>query len=212
MKINKIASINEKDIPEPGALAAYVKVLKLYLDDNTVTPKFKRLIENLPSPRTVKSKLSWEECKILFITINYLWKNIIGKDILEENYIDEPKQELLGNYWLFKNGIMINGENHYTAIERDSSLVITVLGLNGITLQYYLSTSPNKLINYILKNGGVRVFINADNKGFFQMTEKTYAQWGRGKVRKYDLKTKIVRIIDLKMPYNGWKSGIPIKL
>jgi len=212
MKINKIATIAEKDIPEPSALAAYVKILKVYLSDNDVSPNVKKLITNLPSPRTIKSRLSWEECKILFVTINYLWKKIIGKDLLEQGYVEESKQELLGNYWLFKNGVMITGENHYTAIERDSSLVITVLGLNGITLQYYLSTNPNKLINYILKNGGVRVFINKDNKGFFQMTEATYAQWGRNKVRKYDLKTKIVKIIDLKMPYNGWKSGIPIKL
>jgi len=212
MKIKKISSINESDIPEPSALAAYVKTLKLYMEDNNVKPELKRLIAGLPSPRTIKSRLSWEECKILFVTINHLWKNVVGKDITEENYIDEAQQKFLGNYWIFKNGIMVNGENHFTAIKRDSGLVITILELNGFSLQYYLSTSPNKLIKYILKNGGVRMFVNKDNKGFFQMTEDTYAKWGRDKVRKYDLKSKTVKIIDLKVPYNDWKSGIVIKL
>ena len=212
MKIQKISHIEEKDIPDPHALSAYVRILKLYLEDNSISPEYIKLIKGLPAPRVVKSNLSWQECKILFETINYLWKNIVGKDIIEQNYIDEAEQKLLGNYWIFKNGIIINGENHFTAIERDSGLVTTLLGLNGFTLQYYMSTSPDKLIKYILKSGGVRMFVNKDNKGFFQMTEDTYAKWGRDKVRKYDLKLKLVKVIDLKVPYKGWDSGISIKL
>ena len=212
MKIQKISHIDEKLIPDPHSLAAYVKILKLYLKDNTVSPQMEKLIKNLPAPRVVKSVLSWEECKILFETINYLWKDVVGKDITEQNYIDTAEQKYLGSYWIFKNGVIINGENHFTAIQRDSSLVTTLLGLNGFTLQYYMSTNPDKLIRYILKSGGVRMFVNKDNKGYFQMTEDTYAKWGRNKVRKYDLKLKLVKIIDLRVPYNGWKSGIPIKL
>jgi len=212
MKITKKAHIDEKDIPDPDALAAYVKILKLYLEENDLEPDIIRLIKGLPSPRVVKTSLSWEECKILFETINYLWKKILGKDILEQQYVEDAKQDFLGNYWIFKNGVMLSGENHLTAIKRDSSLIITVLGLNGFSLQYYLSTDPDKLIRYILKNGGVRMFVNKDNNGYFQMSEDTYAKWGREKVRKYDLKTKIVKIIDFRVPYKGWKSGISIKL
>ena len=212
MKITKKAHVDEKDIPDPKSLAAYVKILKLYLKENELAPNIKRLIKGLPSPRVIKTSLSWEECKIIFETINYLWKEILGKDILKEQCIEEAGQEYLGNYWIFKNGFILNGENHFTAIKRDSSLITTILGLNGISLQYYLSTNPDKLIRYILKNGGVRMFVNKDNNGFFQMSEDTYAKWGRNKVRKYDLKSKTVKIIDFRVPYKGWKSGITIKL
>ena len=167
MKITKKAHVDEKDIPDPKSLAAYVKILKLYLKENELAPNIKRLIKGLPSPRVIKTSLSWEECKIIFETINYLWKEILGKDILKEQCIEEAGQEYLGNYWIFKNGVILNGENHFTAIKRDSSLITTILGLNGISLQYYLSTNPDKLIRYILKNGGVRMFVNKDNKGFF---------------------------------------------
>ena len=44
------------------------------------------------------------------------------------------------------------------------------------------------------------------------MSQNTYGKWGREKAKKYDFSLKIVRIIDFKTTYDGWKSGIPIKL
>ena len=58
----------------------------------------------------------------------------------------------------------------------------------------------------------MRIFITPDNRGFFQLNEETYAKWGRAKIKKLDLKSKIARIIDPNTSFNGWKTGISIKL
>jgi len=212
MKLNRIAHIDEKDIPDPKTLALYVKVLKMHLKDNKLDANKTKLINNLPNPKEITESLSWEECKILFETINYLWKRIIHKDILEENSIEKSEQKLLGNYWLLENGILLSGINHTSIILQNTALISTLLNINGFTLQYYLSVQPNKLLKFIIASGGVRMFINKNNKGWFQMTGTTYGSWARNKVKKYDLKKKTVKVIDLKANYDDWKSGISIIL
>jgi len=211
-KIIKLAHIKDEDMPDPKALSAYIKVLKLYLLENNVSSKYEKLIRNLPTPRVVRTEYSWEECKLIFETVNYLWKKILNKDITKEQLIQRSKQKLLGNYWVFRNGVMIQGVNHFTMIKDNSMMISLMLNLNGFTLQYYMSTNPDKLIRYILQNGGARMFVDTNNQAFFQMSESTYAKWGRAKVKKYDFKKKVVKIIDFKTPYDGWKSGIPIIL
>ena len=54
------------------------------------------------------------------------------------------------------------------------------------------------------------MFVNPENKAFFQMTEKTYARWGKNKIKKLDFKIKAIKVIDLKAPYKGWKSGVTV--
>ena len=44
--------------------------------------------------------------------------------------------------------------------------------------------SPEELIETIIKHGGMRVFINKDRKGYFQMIDDTYSRWGRQKIKK----------------------------
>ena len=68
------------------------------------------------------------------------------------------------------------------------------------------------VIAYIIRNGGVRMFINSQREGFFQMTEEAYTKWARDKVQHFNLQKKIVKVIDLKVPYEGWNSGVVIKL
>ena len=87
-----------------------------------------------------------------------------------------------------------------------------MLGLNMFTLQEYLSSDPDKLLFYIIKNGGVRMFIDKDKKAFFQMTPQTYAEWGKERVRRYKFDHKIVRVIDVRADYKGWKSGVAVRL
>ena len=87
-----------------------------------------------------------------------------------------------------------------------------MLKINGFALQEYLGSRPNDLIKFIIDNGGVRMFVNKNKKLYAQMSPETYGKWGRAKVKKYDFKLKAVKVIDLRAPYKGWKSGITIKL
>ncbi|GAF77777.1 unnamed protein product, partial [marine sediment metagenome] len=67
-------------------------------------------------------------------------------------------------------------------------------------------------IRFILENGGVRLFVNKNKKLYAQMSSTIYGKFGKKKIKKYDFPERIVRIIDFKAPYKGWKSGIAIKL
>ena len=211
-KMYKIA-IKDEEIPKADVLATYVESLKMYLKDNPKTEgKFADLINNLPNPIKIHKDFSIQECKILHETVAYLWRKITGKKIVDEVKIIEAPESLFGNYWMIKNGILLHGTNHFTIIKQNAQLIASLLKLNAFTLEQYLCSEPNKLIQFIIKNGGVRLFINKNKKMQIQMSSKTYGKWGKKKIKKYDFSKKIVRIVDFKVPYEGWKSGIPIKL
>ncbi|TRZ83663.1 hypothetical protein D4R86_00345 [bacterium] len=206
-------TVKDEDIPQPDVLATYIEAIKTYLNDATNIPKIiSEQIENLPSPSQVKKNYSFEECKILFETVNYLWKKITKTDIVQDPIIENSPETLFGNYWMLKNGVLLRGNNHTSIIKQNSSLFCSLLNLNAFTLLQYLSSDPNKLIGYVLRNGGVRIFINKDKKAYFQMSEQIYAKWGRKKVRELDFDKKNVKILDFNQDYNGWDSGIAIRL
>ena len=75
-----------------------------------------------------------------------------------------------------------------------------------------MASPPEELIETVIKHGGMRVFINKDKKGYFQMNDETYSRWGRKKIKHLDLKAKTIKVIDKERPYKGWKSGILIRL
>lgn len=213
MKITKTADSKDEYIPDAETLSTLVKSLKLSLVENEDIPEEERyLINNLPSPRTVKACLSDTEIAVLFKTVNYLWKRLTGQEFIDTLDVKEHKQPLLGSYWLLRNGVLIEGVNHFDIIKNNSIFVITLLGINGMTLQHYLHQEVNKLLFFIIMNGGVRMMVTSDNKAYFQMSEATYSKWGKKKVKEFDFKSKTVKIIDPKVKYKGWESGIAIKL
>ena len=206
-------TVKIKDIPSPNVLATYIEALKTYLKDaSSISKMISEQIENLPSPSQVKKNYSFQECKLLFETVNFLWKKITKKDIIDESKITRAPETLSGNYWMLKNGVLLKGNNHFSIIKQNTSMFCSLLNLNAFTLLQYLSTNPNKLIFYIIKNGGVRIFINQDKKAFFQMSEHIYGRWGKKKVKELDFDKKIVKILNFNQNYNGWSSGIAIKL
>ena len=213
-KIHKTSqNVKEEDVPDGNTLSIYVESLKMNLKNNpNLNKELAILIKKLPSPRQIKLNFSFEECKILFQTVGYLWKKITGKDIIEEKKISKAPETLFGNYWMFNNGILLHGVNSYGIIKRNTSLICSLLDINNMVLQDYLSNNPNKVIDFIIRNGGVRLFINKSRHLYSQMNQDTYAKWGRAKIKKYDFKKKIVRIVDPNVEYKGWKSGIGIKL
>ena len=209
----RIYKIAKEEVPDAKTLALYTETLKSYLRDvPDLSEEITEIIKSLPSPKKIKRDFSIKECEILFESIGYIWKKITGQKLIQENEIINPPETLFGNYWLINNGILLSGINHYGIIKQNTSLICALLKINGFALQEHLHSNPNNLIKFIIDNGGIRMFINKDKKLYAQMSSETYGKWGRAKIKKYDFKKKIVKVIDLNAPYKGWKSGIAIIL
>ena len=194
-------------------MALYVLTLKQYLKDNpTTSDEWRDLIEKLPAPRKVRQEFSFQELKILYETLEYLWKQVTGGKIIPDKEITKAPESLSGNYIMLANGILLEGINTYDTIKRNASLMCSLLNISGMVMQEYLSKKPNDLIKLIIKNGALRLFITKDKRFYCQMTPDTYGKWGKKKIQGLDFKKKIVKLIDLRVDYSGWDSGIPVIL
>ena len=211
--INKLANIKEKEVPSARDLAAYVESLKLHvrackIDD----PEIKKLICNLPTPKNIENLLSSAELRIIAETIRFLWQKIAGQDIIGESKMEKSSEKLLGNYWMITKGVLLSGPNHCTIIKKNMDLFMSLLDIDAFAMHENMASNPNNLIKLVIDNGAMRIFVNADGKAYFQLSADTYGKWGRRKIKKYDFKEKIVMVIDINAKYNGWKSGIRIKI
>jgi len=208
----KLSKISQLCVVNPDDLSLYIRSLKLFNKQKKIkNDELIELVTSLPAPEKLK-EFSNAECGVLYETANYLWKAITGKEINDQIKTQTAKETLMGNYWLLNNGILLSGINHFSIIKQNSHLVNSLLDIGQMLIQQYLSLSPNHLIFLVIKNGGVRLFVNKDKKMFAQMNEKTYADWGRAKIKKYNFKDKLVKIIDLDSDYEGWKSGVGVVL
>jgi len=207
MKLTKLA--DSKKIPDGEQLALFVQTLKMYLKDNPST-EYADLIAKLPSPRQVRQDYSIQECKILYETIEYLWKRVTGQKVVSDT-IKAP-ETLKGNYWLLNKGILLEGINHFDIAKKNMSLLCSLLDISPMVFMEYLSGHPNKLIHLIIRNGGIRLLIDQKKDLYAQMNSKVYGEYGRSKIKKLDFKNKVIKVIDLKAKYNGWKNGILVRL
>jgi len=215
MKNTKIAQqhIKEKDYPSVDDISSYAEALKLHLSDGMIKDEeLCRLIENLPSPTNIRTRLSNEEVKILFQTIGYLWKKITGSDPIQESKMESQPETLCGNYWMLQKGVLLFGPNHFTIIKQNLELFRSLLGINAFALHEKMSANPNQLIKLVIDHGAMRIFVNKNRIAYFQLTDETYGKWAKRKIRKYDFHKKIVKVIDKTRPYSGWRSGITILL
>lgn len=209
----RIYKIAKEEVPDAINLALYAESLKSYIKDiPNLDEQIVELIEALPAPRKIRQDFSLKECEVLFETIGYVWKKLTGQKLIQEKEMTDPPETLMGNYLLVKPGILLHGINIYGIVKQNASLISTLLNINGFALQEYLCNKPNNLIKFLLENGAIRLFINKQKNLYAQMSSETYGKFGKQKIKKYDFKNKIVKIIDFEAPYNGWKSGIAIKL
>lgn len=200
-------------IPKPDQLAVYVESLKTYLQQGQIKdPSIEHIVTNMPSPRAVQNDFSNEEGIILFQSIQYVWKEITGQDIIEEQKVEHHPERLEGNYWMLNNGVLLNGPNHYTIIKDNAHLFSTLLRIDPFVIHEQLAGKPNSIIKTILDYGGMRIFVNKNQVAYFQLSAETYRIWGLKKIRKLDIKEKNVKVIDTSMSYDGWNSGITVKL
>lgn len=199
--------------PSTLDIAAYVESLKISLKDGEIKDtNIAQTIENMPSPSRIKNDLSNEECFMIFETVRWAWKEITGEDLTQLAKVTSAPETLVGNYWMLKNGLMFHGVNHFTIIKQNIAVFSKLLNINAFVIHEKLSAPPEQIIKTIIDNGGVRAFITNDKRAFFQMNDKIYAEWGRNKIKKLDFNDKTVKLIDKKIDYKGWKSGITILL
>lgn len=212
MKIT-IAKVPDKDIPSVEDIAAYVESLKLYLERGQIKdPDIANHIKKLPSPRSILKSFSIEEIRVLTETVGYLWKKVANNDIIAESKMKRAPESLEGNYWMITKGVILEGPNHYTIIKKNMDLFIGLLDINAFAMHDRLASNPNDVIKLVLDHGGMRIFVSPDKVVYFQLSDKTYTAWGKNKIRKYDFKKKITKVIDSRQPYKGWKTGIVLIL
>lgn len=207
MKLTKLA--DSKKVPHGEEMSLIIQALKLYLKDNPNT-EYANLISQLPSPRLVKQEFSLQECKILYETLEYLWKNVTGQKIVTD--VIKAPETLSGTYWLLNKGILLHGTNSFDIAKKNMSLMCSLLDISPMIFLEYLSGKPEKLIHLIIRHGGIRLLIDPAKSLWAQMNSKVYGSFGRSKIKKLDFKNKIIKVIDLKARYNGWSSGILVRL
>jgi hypothetical protein len=212
-KSNNMIKTAEKKIPSAHELAAYIEALSLYLKHGKIKDKvIVKLIKNLPYPDKVRMHFSEEECKLLFESIAFAWKKITKQDLVEETKIEHPPKGLEGNYWMLTGGVILEGPNHFTIVKQNLNLFATLLNISSFVLHEKMASPPDELIKTILDHGAMRIYIDQNKHGYFQLSDETYSKWGRKKIKGLDLKKKTTKVIDRSRPYKGWDTGINIKL
>ena len=202
-----------KKIPDAEELAAYVEALNIHLENGKIKdPDIEKLVKNLPYPDSIRIGFSEEECRIVFESIGYAWKKISGQDIIEEAKIERPPKGLEGNYWMMTNGVLLEGPNHFTIVKQNMGMFSTLLNISTFVMHEKIASPPDELIKTIIDHGGMRIFINKDKKMYCQVNAKEYSKWARQKIKKLDMKNKIIKVIDTSRPYHGWKTGVTILL
>ena len=194
-------------------VASYLEAINVHIKFGDIKDKeFIEIAKSLPSPRKIRRNLSQHEAIVVFETVRWLWKEISGKDINDTFNFKPARETLMGNYWMIKNGLLLSGINHYGIVKRNLSLFAENLDINPFSIHEKLAGKPSQLIKLIIDYGGMRIFVDSNKNAFFQINEKAYANWGRAKIKNLDFKKKIVKIIDPHYKYDGWKTGITIKL
>lgn len=203
--------IKDEERPCADLLATYIETLKMYVHEHPDTSNtLQQAIANLPSAVQVRRDMGLEEAKILYESVGWAWKELTGNDIVDIVKTKLAPHHIEDNYWILKNGVIITGENHFTAIKRNPNMFSMILGLDGLVLAGALASFPNKSIYKMIANGAIRAFVDSKKNAYFQMTDTTYADWGRNTVVKLDFPKKIVKLVDTRQPYSGWKTGIVI--
>ena len=203
---------DDRALPDADTLAAYVESLKLHAKESKLPLKLNNAIDALPSPSKIKRDLSEQESKILYETVGWAWHQITGKNIEDEIKVQKAPERLMGNYWMLKNGMLMEGINHFTIIKQNMTLFAVILGIDPFVLEAESCSNPDKMIQTAIANGAVRVFINKNKDAYFQMTDSTYGDWARNRIKKLDFTNKTIKIVDLKQPYCGWESGIVVRI
>ena len=208
----------DKDTKEkdPEELAALAESLTIHISElGKNAPKdIVKSVQSLPSRFYITRKMSSTEIGWLWNKVRDLWKVLTGKDIADMTTIPAPQSavDLDGNFWLLPGGVSIHAYNHFTAAKKHKGVISSLLDINGFVLERKLSEKPSSLIGYLIEKGAVRVNIDRDKSQVIAQCSERSWPWAREKLRRMVHKKKVARVLDPTKPYEGWKSGIPVRI
>lgn len=200
--------------PPAAAMAAMAESIRIYYRDHAdaFSPDEKRVIENLPSRGYIANEMDQPQLDVLNNSIRHIWKAISGGE--PELEMSNPDAENLdGAYWFLPGDAMVSGYNHFTAAKDHKAMICAILDINPLVFEQMLSKQDHEaVIALLVARGGVRMLVDrAESRVAMQTNEESWL-WAKGKIERMYHKDKIVKIIDLSQPYEGWQSGVTLRI
>ena len=209
-------STKEKFGYDPDELAALAETIAVHVSDlgDDIPKDVLKAVETIPSRYFITKKMSKTEIGWLRDKLRQLWKFFTGKDISDFKTISAPQsaKEYDGNFWLLPGGVCVHAFNHYTAAKKHKGLISSLLDINGFVLERKLAEQPMSVISYLLKMGAARVHIDRDKSQVIAQCSERAWPWVREKLRRMVHKKKVAKVLDPTKEYEGWKSGVPIRI
>ena len=199
--------------PPPESLSAMIDSLRVFFADHESQfgKAEKRIVDNFPTKSRI-DEMSEAEQDVVYRSVRHLWKEMSGKEPEFESVGSEDKH-LDGAYWMLPGGVLVSGFNHFMAARDNRMLVCSMLDINPLVFEKLISSKDvNGVIGLVIARGGVRVLISRDKHEVVMQTNESSWPWVKGKLEKMYHKNKFAKVVDLKQPYEGWKSGITIKV
>ena len=200
--------------PEPEVLVAMIDSIKIfYIDhESAFSVSEKRLITSLPAKSRILNDMDESQMDVLYRSVRHIWQSMVGKDPEFESE-NKDATDLNGSYWMMPGGILLHGYNHFQAAKENKLLVCSLLDINPLVFEKLIaSCNTGDIISLILARGGVRTFISRERSEVVMQTNESSWTWVKNKLEKMYHKNKIAKVVDLSRPYEGWISGVTIRV
>jgi len=200
--------------PSPDAIAAMVDSIRVFDVDNenAFNKSEKKLVQSLPSKTFILFKMGQPELDLLYRSVKHLWNGMTGGDPEFKSENDEDAH-LDGAYWMLPGGVLLSGFNHFQTAKSNKLLICSMLNINPLIFEKILASGDrNDIISLVLARGGVRTLISRKNSEVVMQTNESSWPWVKNKLERMYHKNKIAKILDLSKHYDGWTSGILIRI
>jgi hypothetical protein len=200
--------------PTPETLSAMIDSIKVYYADNekTLSQEEQKLVASLPTKNRIVYDMDDSQREVLYRSVRHIWKEMTGKepDFQTEN---KDAENLDGAYWMFPGGILVSGFNHFQAAKENKLLVCSMLDINPIVFEKMIAAGdPNEVIMLLIARGGVRTLINREKSEVIMQTNEESWPWVKDKLEKMYHKNKIAKVVDLSQPFEGWETGVTVRV
>ena len=202
------------DTPCPEALAAMVDAIRVFRSDHSESfgPDEARLVDALPSRSRVIHDIDDPQRDALYHSVRHMWEGMSGGEPEFESR-NTDAADLDGAYWLMPGGILLAGYNHFQAAKDNRILVCSLLDINPLVFEQLLASGGvEEIVGLILARGGVRALINRERGEVVMQTGEESWPWVKDKLERMWHKHKLAKVVDLSRPYEGWKSGVAVRV
>ena len=205
---------NGNKVPSAEVISAMADSIRIFYQDHKeeFSPSEKRIVESLPAKTYILNEMDQSQVNVLYRSIKHLWVKISGEEPNLSSSNDDA-QNLDGVYWFLPGGVLISGYNHFTAAKDHKAIVCAILDINPIVFEQMLSRqNSDDVISLLVTRGGVRTLINRDKSEVVMQTNEESWLWVKDKLEKMYHKNKIAKVVDISLPYEGWTSGVTIRI